>query len=100
VWHSGFSLFVITYALLKDADAVERWQGSTSVAILSSVAMTAAVVCGATFFITAYDPLLPRLMLDATLPSPLWYYAAGAMMLLSILALIVLWVRWRSVLDL
>jgi signal transduction histidine kinase len=100
VWHSGFSLFVIAYALLKDADAVKRWQGSTSVAILSSVAMTAAVVCGATFFITAYDPLLPRLMLDATLPSPLWYYAAGTMMLLSILALIVLWVRWRSVLDL
>jgi signal transduction histidine kinase len=101
VWHSGFSMFVIAYALVKDADPAKRlWQGSTGVAILSSVAITAAIVCGATFFITAYDPLLPRLMLDATHPAPLWYYAAGSMILLSVLALILLWVRWRSVLDL
>src|SRR5439155_6259893 len=65
----------------------------------SSVAMTAAVVCVATFLVTAYDPLLPRLMLD-TIRLPAWYYAAGSMMLLSVVALIVLWIRWRSVLDL
>jgi signal transduction histidine kinase len=75
------------------------WQGSAGAAILSSVAMTAAVVCVATFLVTAYDPLLPRLMLD-TIRLPAWYYAAGSMMLLSVVALMVLWVRWRSVLDL
>jgi PAS domain S-box-containing protein len=101
VWHSGFSMFVIAYALLKDADPARRlWQGPAATAILWSVAMTAAVVCAATFLVTTYDPLLPRLMLDGSRPSALWYYAAGAMMLLSILALIVLWVRRRSVLDL
>ena len=101
VWHSGFSLFVIAYALLKDADPARRlWQGSAAASIFSSVAMTAAVVCTATFLVTTYDALLPSLMLDATRPSVLWYYAAGSMMLLSVLALIVLWVRRRSVLDL
>ena len=101
VWHSGFSMFVIAYALLKDADPAKRLrQGSAAAAILSSVAMTAAVVCAVTFLVTAYDPLLPRLMLDTSRPSALWYYAAGSMMLLSVLALIVLWVRRRSVLDL
>src|SRR5882757_3009775 len=100
VWHAGFTMFVIAYALLKDADPAKRlWQGSAGAAILSSVAMTAAVVCVATFLVTAYDPLLPPLMLD-TLRLPAWYYAAGFMMLLSVVALIVLWVRWRSVLDL
>jgi signal transduction histidine kinase len=93
-------MFVIAYALLKDADPAKRlWQGSAGAAILSSVAMTAAVVCVATFLVTAYDPLLPPLMLD-TIRLPAWYYAAGSMMLLSVVALIVLWVRWRSVLDL
>ncbi len=100
VWHAGFTMFVIAYALLKDADPAKRlWQGSAGAAILSSVAMTAAVVCVATFLVTAYDPLLPPLMLD-TIRLPAWYYAAGSMMLLSVVALMVLWVRWRSVLDL
>jgi len=100
-WHSGFAMFVIAYALLKDADQAKRlWQRSAGAAILSSVVMTAAVVCAATFLVTAYAPLLPRLILDTGRPSAFWYYAAGSMMLLSALALVVLWVRRRSVLDL
>src|SRR4030088_2373517 len=64
LWHAGFPMFVIAYALLKDADPAKRlWQGSVAAAILSSVAMTAAIVCAATFLVTAYDPLLPRMML-------------------------------------
>src|ERR1700730_7446089 len=101
LWHAGFPLLVIAYALLKDADWAKRlWQGSAGAAILSSVVMTAAVVCAATFLVTAYDPLLPRMMLDTTHLSALWYYAAAPMTLLSVLALIVLWIRRRSVLDL
>src|SRR3954470_18985352 len=75
LWHAGFPMFVIAYALLKDADPAKRlWQGSAGAAILSSVAMTAAVVCVATFLIIAGDPLLPRLMLD-TIRLSAWYYA-------------------------
>src|SRR4030088_658023 len=101
LWHAGFPLLVIAYALLKDADRAKRlWQGSAGAAILSSVVMTAAVVCAATFLVTAYDPLLPRMMHDTTHLSALWYYAAAPMTLLSVLALIVIWIRRRSVLDL
>src|SRR6267142_2361284 len=67
LWHSGFPICVIVYALLKDADSARRlWQGSAGAAILSSVALTAAAVCVATFLIITYDPLLPRPMLDTT----------------------------------
>jgi signal transduction histidine kinase len=101
LWHSGFSIFVIAYAFLKDANPAKRVsQGSAGAAILSSVGLTAAVMCVATFLIITNDPLLPRLMLDPIRHSGSWYYAAGSMMLLSVLALIVLWVRRRSVLDL
>jgi signal transduction histidine kinase len=101
LWHAGFPMFVIAYALLKDADPAKRlWQGSVAAAILSSVAMTAAIVCAATFLVTAGDALLPPLMLDTVRLSALWFYAAGSMALLSVLALIVLWARRRSVLDL
>ncbi|MFL9918359.1 MASE4 domain-containing protein [Paraburkholderia fungorum] len=101
LWHAGFAMFVIAYALLKDADVARRlWLGSVGAAILSSVTLTAAVVCAGTFLVTAGDALLPRMMLDTVRFSTLWFYAAGFMALLSVLALVVLWVRRRSVLDL
>src|SRR3981189_3060656 len=70
LWHAGFPMFVIAYALLKDADPAKRlWQGSARAAILSSVVMTAAIVCAATFLVTASAPLLPRLILETGRPS-------------------------------
>src|ERR1700724_3136793 len=101
LWHAGFPLFVIAYALLKDADPAGRlWQGSVGAAILSSVATTAAVVCAATFLVTAGDALMPRISLDPVHFSTLWLYVAGCLSLWSVLTLIVPWIGWRSVLDL
>ena len=101
LWHAGFAMFVTAYALSKDADPAKRlWRGSVGAAILSSVALTAAVVCAATFLVTAGNALLPRMMLDTVRFSTLWLYAAGSMALLSVLALVALWIRRRSVLDL
>jgi len=101
LWHAGFPMFVIAYALLKDADPTKGvWQGSAGAAILSSVAMIAAVVCTATFSATAGNTLLPPAMLDPVRFSILALYLAGYITLLSVVALIVLWIRRRSVLDL
>src|SRR6202040_1074163 len=64
LWHAGFPMFVIAYALLKDADPAEGlWQGSAAAAILSSVAVAGAV-CAATVLATAGNDLLPRESLD------------------------------------
>ena len=101
LWHGGFAMFVIAYALLKDEDATKGlWRGSAGAAILSSVAVTAAVVCAATLLLTTGDAQLPRVMLDPVRFSTLWFYAVGCLVLLGIAALIVLGVRRRSVLDL
>ena len=101
LWHTGFPTFVIAYALLKDSDPGKRlWRGSAGAAILSSVAMTATAVGAATFLVTTDNPLLPGLMLDMVRLSTLWFYAAGSAALWSVLALVVLWARRRSVLDL
>ena len=48
LWHIGFPLFVIAYALLKNADpSKRRWKGARSAAILSSAAVAVAAVRGA-----------------------------------------------------
>src|SRR5258708_5339599 len=60
LWHAGFAMFVIAYALLKDADPANRlWRGSAAAAILLSIAATAAVVWALAFFVVAVDPLFP-----------------------------------------
>jgi signal transduction histidine kinase len=101
LWHAGFPIFVIAYALLKDADPAERlWQSSAGAAIFSSAAVTGVIVCAATFLCTAGHDLLPRESLDPVRFSTVWLYVAGCLALLIVVALILLWIRQRSVLDL
>src|SRR4030088_1020548 len=101
LWHAGFPMFVIAYVLLKDTDPAKRlWQGSAGGGILLSIAMTAAVVCAVAFIVTAGDALLPPINVDPLHFSTVWLYIAVCLALLSVLALIVLWIRRRSVLDL
>src|SRR6516162_2315018 len=82
LWHAGFPTFVIAYALLKDADPTKGlWRGSAGAAILSSVAVTAAVVCAVTVLVTAGQAHLPRTMLDPVRFSTLKLYVVGCLIL-------------------
>jgi signal transduction histidine kinase len=99
--HLAFPMFVIAYALLKDADPTKGlWEGSVAAGILSSVAVTAALVCATTVLVTAGHALLPHTMLDPVYGSTLRLYIAACQIGLSVAGLIVLWARLRSVLDL
>src|SRR5882672_6314407 len=99
--YAGFPTFVIVYALLKDADPPRRlWEGAVGTTILSSVAISAAVVCVVTVFVTAGDAYLPRISIDPIHFSTIWLYLASCLILWNALALILLWMRQRSVLDL
>jgi len=100
-WHTGFPISVIVYALIKDADPNKRyWNGTVRGAIVLSVALTVLVVSVLTFFIATERSALPRVELDPLHFSPLWLYFAVPMASLIIVALILLWVRRRSILDL
>src|SRR3954453_10274200 len=89
LWHAGFPIFVIAYALLKDAEHAKRvWRVSVAVAILSTVAVTAAVICAATYFLITHQPLLPRFMADSLNFTVLWNYTAGVIALLTAFAII------------
>jgi signal transduction histidine kinase len=101
--HVGFPLFVIAYALLKNGDpSKRRWKGAPTAGILTSVAVSVAAVCAATFLVTAGHALLPSLLRDAaSMAGSLPQYVAGYTMLVSaVVALMVLWIRRGSVLDL
>jgi hypothetical protein len=99
--HAGLPLFVIGYALSKDADPGKRtWEGTTRAAIALSVFVTVALVLAAAFLCIAGAALLPRVVTDSLHLSPLWPYVGTPVALLSVVALLVLWTRQRSMLDL
>jgi signal transduction histidine kinase len=101
LWHAGFPIFVIAYALLKDADPAKRLRRfSAGAAILSSIGITAVVIGAATYFLVAHQARLPSFMIDTVNFSVLWYYTATIIALLSAVAIILLWIRRKSLLDL
>jgi len=98
--YAGFPAIVIAYALLRDADPpVRLWKGSVGATILSSIATTAAVVCATAVLVIAGDGYLPRISIDPVRFSTLYLYVASCLILWNALALAVLWMRRRSVLD-
>jgi signal transduction histidine kinase len=99
--YAVFPMFVIAYALLKDADPGKAtWRGPPSAAIVLSVAATMAVVLGACLLFIAGEALLPPIMLDPSHFGPLWPYVGLPVALSSVVGFIVLWFRRRSMLDL
>jgi signal transduction histidine kinase len=102
LWHCGFPLFVIGYALLKDEGAAKRVpQGQVRAAILRAVVGTSAVAAAAAFLCIEGAPVLPRIQLDTERFVPEWLYVVGMPIgMLCIAALAVLWLRRRSILDL
>jgi signal transduction histidine kinase len=104
LWHSGFPLFVIGYALLKDVNDPGKLFSRHSLpsAIIVSVALTAAVVILAALVFTAGESLLPITIRPNGLgfTSANFYMVGIPSVLTGTCALVVLWVRRRSALDL
>ena len=102
LWHCGFPIFVIGYALLKDEDPGKRlWHGTAGSAIFRSVALTAIAAAAGILLCVKGERFLPQIMLDGFKFSPEWpYYVGAPITLLCTTALIVLWLRRRSILDL
>ena len=102
LWHCGFATFVLGFALLKDLDVtVPYWQGGARKPIVLSMLSTAAVVSAAAFACIAGEALLPGIMVDRSHFGLTWpYYVGAPIASLCICALIVLWIRRRTVLGL
>jgi signal transduction histidine kinase len=99
--HAGLPLFVIGYALSRDAGGGgSTWHGAMRGAFGVSVAATAALVAVVAFICIAGEAFLPRVVLDSLRLGPLWPYVGAPVALLSAAALVVLWIRRRSMLDL
>src|SRR3984893_13595028 len=99
IWHGGFPLLVLGYALLKDSDGGAKIRGSTGAAILGSVIAVIVTISALTFIVTAAHDILPTLLRDGRYTATL-LGVVRALWLLSLAALLVLWFRRpHSVID-
>jgi signal transduction histidine kinase len=101
LWHAGFPLLVIAYALTpSDGGAQPRVPGTAGRAILGCIGLVLALVCGLTLFTTAGHDALPAIM-AGNRDAPAKIIVATAAWGLSVAALPLLWRRRpHSVLDL
>jgi signal transduction histidine kinase len=94
IWHAGFPLAVIAYALLRGNGRVRH----PGLAIAVTCAVVLAAVCGAAMLTTVGHDLLPPIMRGDRY-TPVLPVVTGVVWSLSLVALLVLWRRHYSVLD-
>jgi PAS domain S-box-containing protein len=99
IWHSGFPLLVLGYALLKDSDGDVKMWGSAGRAILWSILAVGIAISAITWVVTVRHDLLPTLLSGGHYTATL-IGVVSAVWALSLAALLVLWFRRpHSVLD-
>jgi PAS domain S-box-containing protein len=99
VWHAGFPVFVLGYALLKDNVRGGKIRGSAGGAILVSAVAVVAAISAVSWIVTAGHDILPTLMRNGHYTSTLTG-VVSAVWSLTLAALVVLFFRRpHSVLD-
>jgi PAS domain S-box-containing protein len=99
IWHGGFPLLVLGYALLKDKEGGAKIRGSTTTAILGSVIAVSVAISALTWVVTARHDILPTLLSEGHYTATLIGVVSVAW-LLSLAALLALWFRRpHSVID-
>jgi signal transduction histidine kinase len=100
-WHFGFSASVLCYAWLKnDKSARDLILPSAIVSFSWSFVISVSVVCAFTWGITAGGKVIPPLIAGEAGLTGFTHVVAGFDLLTSVIALLILWSRRRSTLDL
>ena len=92
IWHAGFPLLSLGYALTKDRDGGPKIGWSTGRAVAASVVAVGAVMTVLTWIVTVQHHLLPALLSGGHYTQTMLIVVSGVW-LLSLAALIVLWSR-------
>jgi PAS domain S-box-containing protein len=92
IWHGGFPLFVLGYALLKGSNGGPRIQGSAGRAIVASAIAVTAAMIAAVWIVTGKHDLLPILLSEGRY-TPTMIGVVTTVWLLSLAGVFVLWLR-------
>jgi formate hydrogenlyase transcriptional activator len=97
---SGFPLAVFFYAVMKKDSRAPAVQGSSRTAVAASVAIVIAIILALTWIAIAEEPHLPKITPPVGQPYAILEHVGALLILFAAIALLLLWFRRRSVLDL
>ncbi|WP_050464385.1 response regulator [Herbaspirillum autotrophicum] len=99
LWHGGFPLLVMFYALFKD-NTVKVWSHRSTLTVITfCIALVLLTVVGSTWAVIAGQHYLPEIIIN-NLYTPNMLAIVGIVWGLSIIALLLIWRRLQTVLDL
>jgi signal transduction histidine kinase len=99
--HMGILIFVIVAMLIRGShETIHMHQRAPGQTIGLSIALVIAIVCGLTWAVISYDAYLPKLFLTNVYLSTGASFMLAPIIALNIIALVLLVVRGRSVLEL
>jgi signal transduction histidine kinase len=102
LWRTGFPGSLIAYVWLKEAGAERPYsRGTVRATVMMSVTLAASVVVAAVLINMLASHNVPRMVFEELSASSLYrYYVGGPVLAIGGLAVIVLWFRRTSLLDL
>jgi PAS domain S-box-containing protein len=92
LWHVGFPLLVLGYALLRARDNGSKIRGSSKAAIVASITAVGVVIAAFTWVVTSQSDRLP-VLLSGGHYTPIMLGMVSAVWCFSFAALAVLWLR-------
>ena len=98
-WHGGFPLFVLVYAYFRSHPS-DIMSGDLKPALFAVIAAVAALVAALALLTTAGHDLLPRIMRGGDYALLVARGVSPAIWLLTLVALVAVWRRNQTVLDL
>jgi two-component sensor histidine kinase len=100
-WNIGFIAAVAGFAWLKNSNhRTDAVPPTTLSAFFWSMAVQIVLIGALTWAVTAGDWFMPRMFSDDIHYTPLVRYAAGTVVLLGVIVLLLMWMRLSSALDL
>jgi signal transduction histidine kinase len=100
-WVSGYPIAATGYAMLKDREpGVHVSHGPLPTGVAASFAVSVVIVLALTWIATAGEPHLPRIFADETRAAINIRYVGAFLLLLNAIALLLLWLKRRSVIGL
>jgi PAS domain S-box-containing protein len=99
-WMSGYPLAVVFYSVMKKEPRDLVLHGSSRTAVAASLAIVIVIVLALTWIAVAGDRYLPKLLVNRSQATVSLRHVSVLLLLPNALALLLIWFRGRSVLDL
>ncbi|WP_254017586.1 MASE4 domain-containing protein [Mesorhizobium escarrei] len=99
IWQMALPTTIIVYSTARNLAPQRMVRSSVATVVAVDACIVAALVCAVTWFLTAHEDMVPPLIVTVTDTAAFVKFVSAFMLMVSIAALVSIWLSQRSVLD-